>query len=305
MASFEESFYAFIDHGLREIAMNSAKSDLQRMISQLQSFIHSAEADEETKEKMKSQLLAEKDLVLDFIKKQNDTWLHQRLAQESEELVYYIKQRVFLRFGDFLKESFNPALLKDDGRNLKKALQTALDSFLEDFGYDFAQELRATALRLEAFIGKLKVETERTIETSLKEWNKELGISPFEMNRLQSTDFDIAFTSIDPSHFKKAMSYFKNPKSFFEKNERKYLSDELEASLQEPAHQYLEKGKEQLIEHYNRQLAIVFGELQEHILGEMEEYYQGALASITNEYPIEDLKEIERNLVFKARNVQI
>ena len=77
------------------------------------------------------------------------------MEQETDELVFYIKQRVFLRFSDFLKEAFNPALLKDDGRNLKKALQSALEEFLEDFGYDFAQEMRATTLRIEAFIGKL------------------------------------------------------------------------------------------------------------------------------------------------------
>ena len=48
-------------------------------------------------------------------------------------LVYYIKQRVFLRFGDFLKEAFNPALLKDDGRNLKKAIHAALRSISRGF----------------------------------------------------------------------------------------------------------------------------------------------------------------------------
>ncbi|WP_428908874.1 dynamin family protein [Niallia sp. Krafla_26] len=297
MQTFEESFYAFIDHGLREIAMNSAKAELERMMKQLQSFIDSAAADEETKEKKRSHLMTERDLVLEFIKDQNDSVLKQRLSQESQELVYYIKQRVFLRFGDFLKESFNPSLLKDDGRNLKKALQTALDSFLEDFGYDFAQELRATALRLEAFIGKLKVEAERSMESSLKEWNKELVLSPLEIGRLESIDFDIAFTSLESSYFKKAMSYFKNPKSFFEKNERKYLGDELEAILQEPADQYLAKGKGELVEHYSSQLEIVFRELQKHILTEVEEYYKGALASISNEFPLDELKTIQQNLL--------
>ncbi|WP_338470031.1 dynamin family protein [Niallia sp. XMNu-256] len=297
MKIFEDSFYAFIDHDLREIAMNSAKSDLQKMFSQLQNFIGSAQADEETKEKKKTQFISEKAKVLEFMDKQNDGYLQQRLGQETEELVYYIKQRVFLRFNDFLKESFNPALLKDDGRNLKKALQTALDSFLEDFGYDFAQELRATALRLEAFIGRLIVETERSIDSQLREWNPELTFSSFELDKLESTDFDIAFTTMDHEVFKKALSYFRNPKSFFEKNERKYLSDELEKTLQEPADDYLAKGKGQLIEHYGRQLTNVFQEVTGHITVELEEYYQGALASISNDFPIDELKRIQQNLL--------
>lgn len=294
---FEESFYSFIDQDLREIAMNSAKSELQRMMAQLQSFIHSAEADQETKERKRDELVSEKAEVFAFLEKQNDTFLQQRLTQETEELVYYIKQRVFLRFSDFLKESFNPSVLKDDGRNLKKALQTALDSFLEDFGYDFAQELRATALRLEAFIGRLKTETERSIETSLQEWNPQLTISSYEIKQLESTDFEAAFVSVDKQLFKKALSYFKNPKTFFEKNERKYLSDELEESLQNPADHYLAKGKEQLVEHYGAQVSIVFQEMVQHIMVELEEYYQGALASISNQYPIHDLKNIQQNLL--------
>ena len=63
----------------------------------------------------------------------NNTFIQKKLKQETEELVFYIKQRVFLRFSDFLKESFNPALLKDDGRNLKKALQSALDQISRGF----------------------------------------------------------------------------------------------------------------------------------------------------------------------------
>ena len=113
--------------------MNSAKLEQKRLVSQLQSFIQSAEADEDTKKQKRTQLLSEKEQVLDFINKQNNTFIKERLAQEAEELVYYIKQRVFLRFGDFLKESFNPALLKDDGRNLKKAIQCGLRSISRGF----------------------------------------------------------------------------------------------------------------------------------------------------------------------------
>ena len=125
------------------------------MVTQLQNFIHSAETDQETKEKKRSQLEVEKEQLINHIRQQQTTILQRKLEQETDELVFYIKQRVFLRFSDFIKESFNPVLLKEDGRNLKKALQTALDSFLEDFGYDFAQELRATTLRMEAYLAQL------------------------------------------------------------------------------------------------------------------------------------------------------
>ncbi len=296
MALFEERFYSFIDHDLREIAVASAKMEWQRMVAQLHSFIQSAEEDQDTKVQKRKQLAAEKEEMLAMIRGQEQSILQQRLEQEADELVFYIKQRVFLRFNDFLKESFNPALLKDDGRNLKKALQQALENFLTDFGYDFAQELRATTLRIEAFIGKLLAQTEQSMMTSLHELNDELSFSTYEMNSLASLDFETAFESLDRSQFKTALSYFKNPKSFFEKNDRKQLGDELENNLQEPADEYLTAGKNRLKNHYNELMEAEFYALLAHLTEQAEEFYEGALASLSNEVPIEELKKIANNL---------
>nr|WP_295971944.1 dynamin family protein [uncultured Bacillus sp.] len=296
IGDFKEKFYSFIEHDLREIAVTAAKIEWQRMIAQLHSFIHSAEADQQTKAQKREQLKAEKEQMLTCIKEQQSTFLQTRLNQETDELVFYIKQRVFLRFSDFLKESFNPALLKDDGRNLKKALQQALDGFLTDFGYDFAQELRATTLRIEAFIGKVLTQAEQSLIASLQELSSEASFSTYEMKRLDSIDFETAFITLDKGRFKTALSYFKNPKSFFEKNERKLLGEELESNLQEPADHYLESGKESLKKHYSKQLETEFSSLLAHLSDQAEEFYQGVLASLSNEIPINDLKTIANNL---------
>ncbi|WP_338451852.1 dynamin family protein [Niallia oryzisoli] len=301
---FEERFYSFIEHDLRGIAVNSAKLEMERVLTQLQSFIHSAEEDQDTKAQKRIQLEAEKAQIRELIQTQQTDFLQKRLVQEADELVFYIKQRVFLRFSDFLKEAFNPALLKDDGRNLKKALQTALDGFLADFGYDFAQELRATTLRIEAFIRKNLSQAERSIISGIQEHNSELSLSTYEMNRLEGIDFETAFVALDPQRFKTALAYFKNPKSFFEKNERKLLGDELEANLQEPADDYLAEGKERLKQHYGEQLETEFQILLTYLTEQVEEYYQGVLASISNEIPIDELRAIEKRLLQNAEKVQ-
>ena len=57
----KNNFTHFIEHDLREIAVNTAKLEWKRMITQLQSFIHDAESDQETKEKKRSQLEVEKE----------------------------------------------------------------------------------------------------------------------------------------------------------------------------------------------------------------------------------------------------
>ena len=258
ISTFEKQFYSFIEHDLREIAVNTAKIEWKRMVTQLQNFIHSAETDQETKEKKRSQLEVEKEQLINHIHQQQTTILQRKLEQETDELVFYIKQRVFLRFSDFIKESFNPVLLKEDGRNLKKALQTALDSFLEDFGYDFAQELRATTLRIEAYLVQLISQTENAMISDLQEKDSELSFSSFEVGKWESIQFETALVNLDQQRFKKALSYFKNPKCFFEKNERKFLSEELEVNLQQPADEYLIKGKERIKLHYGEQVESKF-----------------------------------------------
>ena len=39
-----------------------------------------------------------------ILEKQTPDGLQKRMSQEAEELLYYIKQRLFFRFGDFLKK---------------------------------------------------------------------------------------------------------------------------------------------------------------------------------------------------------
>jgi hypothetical protein len=74
------------------------------------------------------------------------------------------------------------------------------------------------------------------------------------------------------------------------------LGDELEVNLGQPADDYLAEGKERLKQHYGEQLESNFSLLLTHLTEQVEEYYQGALASISNELPIDELKKIEKNL---------
>ena len=75
---------------------------------------------------------------------------------------------------------------------------------------------------------------------------KSFPLVSFEVDKWESIQFETAFEGLDQQRFKKALSYFKNPKSFFEKNERRLLGEELDANLQQPADEYLIEGKERI-----------------------------------------------------------
>lgn len=297
---FEESFYSFITNELMEISVTSAEMEWQRVLDQLRNFIQSSQEDKESKIQRRNHLENEQQKIKHMIRNQDEAILLQRLTQEADELVFYIRQRVFLRFTDFVKEAFNPALLKEDGRNLKKALQTALADFLQSFGFDFAQELRATTVRMEVYIGKLLKEAQGRLIASIEETNPELKFSPFEVKKLEGIDFETAFQNEDPSQFKKALAYFKNPKSFFEKNERKNLSDELEQNMQEPSAAYLQTQSIRLKEYYQAMLEEEFARFLAVHIDQADEYYNGLLAVLRDDFPIDQLKAMEKDIMGKG-----
>ncbi|MFE8702165.1 dynamin family protein [Cytobacillus sp. FJAT-54145] len=294
---FENQFYSFIENDLTEIAVNAAKFEWQRAVELLRNYIVSSQEDKGLKEKRKLDLENEQKKITAFIQNESPDLLIQRLNQESDELTYYIKQRVFLRFSDFFKESFNPSVLKDDGRNLKKALQHALDDLLSSFGFDFSQELRATTLRLETFISKLISQKWEATTKELHEFNGDLSFSKFESQAIEGLDFNSPFEDVNKDTFKKSMSYFKNPKSFFENNEKRLMMEELERVLQDPAQDYLLKENEKLKGYYDEQLKRQFELLLSHLLEEVNDYYEGMFAALSNHVSIEQLQQLEEKIL--------
>jgi small GTP-binding protein len=297
MKSFEDSFYHFIANDLLQTSLSSAESDLQRVIHDIELLIEASNANENEKMARKKQLLIEKESVKTLIQKQSVGYWQSKVTNELEELIFYIKQRVFLRFNDFFKESFNPAVIKDDGRNLKKALNGALEEFLLSLGYDFAQELRATSLRMDAFLRKQMEELHHSLTASLKEVNKDLTITKSDFQQNRQLEFVNAFEHLDRSLFQKAMATFKNPKAFFEKNEKTKMSDELQNVLQQPAEDYLSVEGIKLKELYNQLLEELFVQKLEAIHLEIDTFYERYVASLEDKGQAEELSRVLKVIV--------
>ncbi len=72
--------------------------------------------------------------------------------QELDELLYYLMQRVYYRYPDFFRESYNPSTFAQ--MPTQQALDTALKEILQALSFDFAQEMRVTNFRLAQFVQK-------------------------------------------------------------------------------------------------------------------------------------------------------
>jgi hypothetical protein len=278
------------------MAISSAEKEVNRVYDLIAKLIQSSREDQSVKDKKRENIEKQKELIEALFKRQSSDNLHNRLNQETEELIYYIKQRVFLRFGDFFRESFNPTTLRDDGRNLKKALQAALDEFLESLGFDFAQELRATTVRIERFAEKQLTDYQLGLVRNLQEINQDLSFSAFEVLHQEAIEFPIAFNHLNKQLFTKALSYFKNPKSFFEKNEKKLMSDELYQVLNLPAEDYLKLESGRLIKHYSEELTQEFNRLLDQMHEQVDDFYLSHLYTLDGGISIEFLKDIQKKL---------
>lgn len=293
---FEDDFYSFIHHDLTELAVKSAKAEMKRVHHLVQTFIESASEDQSEKERRLCLLKAEREKQIQSFQQKDRELYETRLQQESAELAFYIKQRVFYRLPDFFKEAFHPALIKDDGRNLKKALRLALDEFLASIGFDLTQELQATALRVEKFLSTLLLEKEQKVVEEVQRLNKSIAIAPFEDVAYPEIHFELAFADLERILFKKALSLFKNPKSFFENNEKKIMMEEIENALQVPADEYVHLQMERLSAHYKGIMTERMTNLLFHIQSEVEQYYDVMETALTDQVDAEELHAIDHFL---------
>lgn len=296
MAPFEEAFYHFITHDLASLAVAAADNELGRVARLVARLIASTREDAAVKQQKRARIEAEKAGIHAILKRQTAQNLKNRLSQETEELIYYIKQRVFLRFSDFFKEAFNPSVLRDDGRNLKEALQHALDELLEQIGFEFAQEMRATTVRLDRFAEKTTAEYQAALVGMIREVNQDISFSLFECTAQARIDFEPAFQDIQRGLFSTALAYFKNPKSFFEKNDSRFMSDELYRVLNTAADAYLQNEQNRLQAFYGQAVESEFERLILHMTEQADDFYVSLLSTLDGGVPAEQLMEIQQSL---------
>lgn len=291
---FEEEFYHFIKHGLAHMAAAAAEKEWQRVLRRIEKLLKNVNEDETVKKMRCLQLEKEKNEVAQILSVLDRDTLNQRFSQEAQELVYYIKQRVFLRFNEFFKESFNPAVLRDDGRDLKKVLRQSLHELLGQIGFDLAQELRAATLRLDRFMEKILQDLQENFSRRTEEKNEDLSFSRYEILESAQMEFSPAFEQLHPENtiFQKALTFFKNPKAFFEKNESQYMNEALYQILSAEADRYLKEETQAILAFYESVLAENENSMQGQMLQQAEEFYFSMFSALDGGVSADEIESL-------------
>ncbi|MCP3738847.1 dynamin family protein [Rossellomorea sp. BNER] len=246
---FKKEFHAFLQNDLTSMAIESAQSQWEKGLKRLKNLIEVSSEDEFTRQKKKEALKDAQSKIAILMSTQAESNSKKRISQEIQELLFYVKQRVFLRFSDFFKESFHPSMFQ--GKDSTKGhLQKALNELLESVGFDFSQEMRATSLRIELFtVDQLHKEMNQ-LEKKIARIYEGIVLPPYEFGKLETLPFEKAFENIELTKFQKAWTYFKNEKHFFENDGKKKVMEELYEHLQHPSDLYLE-GQQVRIEQWS------------------------------------------------------
>ncbi|PLT34924.1 dynamin family protein [Bacillus sp. V5-8f] len=296
LPNFELKFKEFIENDLTLLAIQSSQAALSRVLQLLEDVIATALQDERSKNLALATLHGELDQIKEVLDNLEGDTEKQRLRKEIDELAFYSKQRVFFRFPDFFKESFNPAVLKDDGRDLKAALRKSLKEFLGSLGFDLSQEMRATALRSELFVGSLLKEKHSTLSVLITRIRENLQIRDYEPAKSKTMEFKQAFEGLDEADFKKELAIFKNTKSFFEKNEKVKMSEALQNALEQPALTYTTDQKEQMYTFYSELFETGLQKLKQDSGSQIEEVYSGLRSALEETIDIAFYKTIVKQI---------
>ncbi|KHF29072.1 hypothetical protein LR68_02064 [Anoxybacillus sp. BCO1] len=151
--------------------------------------------------------------------------------------------------------------------------------------------MRATSLRIEAFINKRYDLHFMALENQWKQVH-DLIVTKVDLSSFPTLQFPIAFEQIDRNIFKKALSLYKNAKSFFEKDEKRFMKEELEKQLHEPIAAYVAEQKQRLLTHYTKQWNTIIEQLHCHMREQLNEHFTGLFAALTAKAPIDELQHI-------------
>lgn len=292
MAQFEVEFLRFTIEELTQIAVNAALGEIRRAYDTLSEFMRMAQSGESERLARREAASEAQSAALSAVEALSTTSLERDLAKEREELVYYVKQRLFFRFNELYNFAFNPAVLKDDGRNMKQALQGCLTDLLRSISYDLAQELRATTLRLEKFINKQGVTLVQAWQKDVQSYAAGLTLAPFQPRQVET----LAFAEELPASaaaFQPALSLFKNTKDFFEQDGKLKIREDLEKRLQDPVSAYVATGSEQLDNQFQALFADVAASERNRVIDQIDAYFTGLFAALDMNV---DLGELEAKM---------
>src|SRR5699024_10236375 len=120
---------------------------------------------------------------------------------------------------------FNASTLNASGKKATEQLEYNRNQFVDYIGYELLQEVRAVALRVEAYMKELFQESYDVLQKEAQTIHHTFVFSSQETDTLNTPEFETALSQLDIEFYKKRLKIFKNTKVFYEQNKKKKMEE--------------------------------------------------------------------------------
>ncbi|CAM4215626.1 dynamin family protein [Paenibacillus tarimensis] len=296
--AFEQSFLDFTAKELGGIAIEAARREITRAKDIVADWIESAGHDEQTRYTEAEALREAAAKALQHVQSAGSRAPFDPLRQELQELFHHVLQRVRYRFGEFFNFSFNPAVLQDDGRDLKKMLVSSWLELQQMLRKELSQELLATQLRLELSLKRLvqkHYESEAADTSRLLEGFRAEAYEPSDASAPEVYE---EWQAREQPDIRWLSTRFKSPRHFFEGSGKSAMREELEQLLAPGMQDYMERRAEEWTGHYEQAWKSALAEVASRLERSIRSYESGRMASLN-----QSVSEVELRRLFDALSV--
>lgn len=290
---FEEEFVKFTMEELGQLAIQSGDQDIRRAQHMIEQWIIAAQADEQAKQRQYEQLLQAEAQALHTADQLRTAHIadQPRISQEVQELLFYVKQRIRYRFGEIFAYAYNPATLRQDSQDLKRAYESCGLELHRLLTIELSQELQATTLRL---VKKLLEWLHAHTETSISSVQQTLP--HFEMHSIAEAGF--THPTVEEQHAmpeldaKQLWSMFKNPKYFFEAEGKKAVREKLAQVYQLAIDSAVQTHTDRFTSHYTADYEKLLQEVSSQLKIMIHEQNDGLRANLTQQADVVQLQQL-------------
>lgn len=301
MMKLEDSFYSFIHNDLTSLTKQAAVRDLERAYHALTDYIRSLQMDASGKEQRKKDINDAKNETIQYVSTFKDDSYITRMKQKLEKQTFYVAQRFGIRFHDLFKEIYNPTTITESGSAGRDQLFSQFDELSIYIGQELKQELQAISLRLEHLIHECMKEIHDEITSFAFRNDGIFELASLDLPELRTPDHYPSIKLEKDASLKKVISNYKDTRSFFVKNQKETIKDQMYAIIEPSVKDYVDEGNRLLYKDYKEQWTTKFNQLKSQWQSEIEEiaeqYINRMFVSVDMEMILERSKQLEKLLL--------
>ncbi|MFF2482229.1 dynamin family protein [Paenibacillus sp. NPDC058071] len=293
--AFEKSFLGFVQNDLGRLAVEAAEQEIGRATKAVDGWLKSATGDAASRRAESEELARLYEQAKQELAAFAGGTAPAQQEQELNELLYYVVQRLQLRFGEFYNYAFNPSTLQDDGRDLRRMIWTSWLELQRLVRTELSQELQATSLRMERMLNALLQKQFDSCAERLEEAIGGYDSRPYEAAQLPTPSAEVDWQA-DGIDAKWLSSRFKSPRQFFEGEGKATLRKELEAVIWPSLQDWMKRHGAAWTKLYDdlwQQSAVSAGE---RLAADLAAFVEGKQSSLADQADVGALQRLREQL---------